>query len=226
MASDFHVIDDLTPESVSREPSPAHFNSDHREAELELWKRLELTACPLRPSAAALSPSLGTSGTRVQSDQSCRRSESGAALASADTDIPIGSAIAHAQADRWNTRIDPAKSVACSDRVHLRRWSSGITMGLSTRSPCFGRRGLRWSRPITWTLSATSVRYRQERNVLPADEPPPVSRSYDILRSAPKFEYATLKTVWDEIFCFAAMPDAYRPAATGLHNQFRSRLRA
>jgi len=50
-----------------------------------------------------------------------------------------------------------------------------------------------------------------------AYEAPPVNRSYDILRSAPKFEWATFKAVWHEIFSFAAMPNAYRPAATGLH---------
>ena len=50
-----------------------------------------------------------------------------------------------------------------------------------------------------------------------ADEPPPVSRSYDILRSAPKFEAHTFETVWHDIFEFAATPHAYRPAATGLH---------
>ena len=50
-----------------------------------------------------------------------------------------------------------------------------------------------------------------------ADEPPRVFQSYDTLRSAPKFKRPTFEAVWDEIFCFAAMPDAYRPAATGLH---------
>ena len=55
-----------------------------------------------------------------------------------------------------------------------------------------------------------------ERNFTP-DEPPPVSRSYDILRSTPKFEPDTFETVWREIFCFAGWPDAYRPATTGLH---------
>ncbi len=40
MASDFHVIDDLTPERYPNEPSPAHFSREQREAELELWARL------------------------------------------------------------------------------------------------------------------------------------------------------------------------------------------
>jgi hypothetical protein len=44
-----------------------------------------------------------------------------------------------------------------------------------------------------------------------------VFRSYDTLRSAPKFKRPTFEAVWDEIFCFAAMPNAYRPTATGLH---------
>jgi hypothetical protein len=50
-----------------------------------------------------------------------------------------------------------------------------------------------------------------------AHEPPRVFQSYDTLRSEPKFKRPTFETVWHEIFCFAAMPNAYRPAATGVH---------
>ncbi len=50
-----------------------------------------------------------------------------------------------------------------------------------------------------------------------ADEPPPEFRSYDILRSTPKFDAETFETVWYEIFNFAAGRKAYDPATTGLH---------
>ena len=80
------------------------------------------------------------------------------AMATSIPTFPIGSAIAHAPAGRCNPRANASKSLACSDRVHLSRCSSGITMGLSTRSPCFGQGGrFGSSRPIIWTLSATSV---------------------------------------------------------------------
>jgi hypothetical protein len=57
-------------------------------------------------------------------------------------------------------------------------------------------------------------RLKPEKNA--ADEPPPDSRSYDILRSTPKFDADTFKTVWYEIFNFAARREAYHPATTGL----------
>jgi hypothetical protein len=60
-------------------------------------------------------------------------------------------------------------------------------------------------------------RLKPEKTDNAADEPPPVSRSYDILRSTPRFHADTFKTVWYEIFNFAAGREAYHPATTFAH---------
>ena len=133
MASDFHVIDDLTPESHPNEPSPAHFRPDQREAELKLWARPRIhclsyatvggraftfpSGCPA-PVFNLTSPlddlkvvqACGQAADTDISYRLCYRACAGGTL-----EIPGRSA---------------AKSLACSDRVHLSRWSSGITMGL------------------------------------------------------------------------------------------------
>ena len=221
MTSDFHVIHDLTPESHSREPSPAHFPPDQREAELDLWEspRIHclsyatvggraftfLSGCPA-PVFNLTNPlddlkvaqACGQAADTDISYRLCYRACAGGPLR-----YPDGAGkISRVLGPRPPEPLELWDNDGIVNTVSM-LWPEGeIALVQADHLDIVGH--FRLTPAETETHNA-------------ADEPPPASRSYDILRSAPKFERPTFERVWREIFCFAAMPNAYRPAATGLH---------
>ena len=218
MASDFHVIHDLTPESHSNQPSPAHFSPKQRKEELELWDSLGIQcrsyatvggrAFTFPPGCPA--PEFNLTNPLVDLQ---------VAYGDADTDISYRlcyRACAGGPLQPPGERVKITGVLGPPPPEPLKLWDNdGIVNTVS----------MLWPRGEIWLVQADHMDIVGHFRLMPpknerhytAEEPPPVSRSYDILRSAPKFEAHTFETVWREIFDFAATPHAYRPAATGLH---------
>ncbi len=243
MTSDFHVINDLTPESHPNESSPAHFSRDQRKEELEplairspthfnkdqrenernLWASLPIQCLSYATvggrafTFASGCPAPVFNLTNPLDDlkvaQACGQA--------ADTDISYrlcyracagGSLQYHPDEAGKITRV-----VGPRPPEPLELWDNdGIVNTVS----------MLWPKGEIALVQADHLdivghfRLKPEKTDNAADEPPPDSRSYDILRSTPKFDADnahTFKTVWHEIFTFAARPKAYHPATTGLH---------
>ncbi|HXZ14388.1 MAG TPA: hypothetical protein VEH77_00140 [Roseiarcus sp.] len=221
MASDFHVIHDLTPESHSREPSPAHFPCDQREAELELWADLEIDCL-----------SYATVGGRAFTFRSgCPAPMFN--LTNPLDDLKVAQAYGQAADTDISYRL--CYRACTGGPLGYPKGVGKIARVLGPRPPepleLWDNDGIVNTVSMLWPEGEIALVQADHMDIVghfrltpaemethsAADEPPPASRSYDILRSAPKFERQTFEAVWGEIFRFAAMPDAYRPAATGLH---------
>jgi hypothetical protein len=219
--SDFHVIDDLTPESHSNEPSPAHYCPEQRKAELELWERQGIHCLSYATVGGRAftfrsgHPAPVFNLTNPLDDLKVAQARGQAA----ETDISYrlcycacaGGTLGYPEGAGKIRRV-----VGPRPPEPLELWDNdGIVNTVS----------MLWPRGEIALVQADHLDIVGHFHLAPANtkahnaahEPPPVSRSYDTLRSAPRFKRATFEAVWDEIFCFAAAPDAYRPAATGLH---------
>jgi triacylglycerol lipase len=213
MAVDFHVIHDLTPESHSREPSPAHFAPDQRKAELSLWESPQIDSLSYAtvggraftfPPGPAPVFNLTNPLDDLKVAQACGRA--------ADTDISY----------RLCYRACAGGSVK-----HHPDEAGKITRVVGPRPPdgqleLWDNDGIVNTVSMLWPKGEIALVQADHMDIvghfrLTRAETDPESRSYDILRSTSKFELETFERVWHEIFCFAARPNAYRPAATGLH---------
>ena len=221
MASNFRAIDDLTPESHPNEPSPAHFCPDQRETELQLWARPRIHCLSYATVGGRAFTFLSGHPAPVFNlisplDDLKVAQGSGQA---ADTDISYRLCY-RACAGGTLTYPDGAGKIS---RVlgprppePLELWDNdGIVNTVSMLWP-EGEIALVQADhlDIVGHFHLTPVETETHKA---AHEPPRVFQSYDALRSAPKFKRTTFEAVWDEIFCFAATPNAYRPDPTGLH---------
>lgn len=221
MASDFHVIDDLTPESHPNEPSPAHFGPEQREAELELWAR---------PRIHCLS--YATVGGHAFSFRSgCLAPVFN--LTSPLDDLKVAKACGQAADTDISYRL--CYRACAGGTLRYPDGAGKITRVLGPRPPepleLWDNDGIVNTVSMLWPEGEIALVQADHLDIVghfhrtlaeaethnAGHEPPRVFWSYDTLRSAPKFKRPTFEAVWDEIFCFAAMPNAYRPAATGLH---------
>jgi triacylglycerol lipase len=221
MGRDFHVIDDLTPEAHPNEPSPAHFGPDQRADELKLWaKPLIRTLSYATVGGRAFqfdsgSPAPAFNLTNPFEDLGVVR----ACGTSRDTDISY----------RLCYR-------ACAGGpLTLPKGAGRIGRVLGPRPPepleLWDNDGIVNTVSMLWPLDENVLVQADHLDIVghfrlapapkasqPAGpQPPRVYQSYDTLRSSPKFKATTFEAVWNEIFCFAAMPNAYHPNATGLH---------
>jgi triacylglycerol lipase len=221
MGTDFHVIDDLTPEAHPHEPSPAHFGPDQRADELKLWaKPLIRTLSYATVGGRAFqfdsgSPAPPFNLTNPFEDLSVVR----ACSTSRDTDISY----------RLCYR-------ACAGGpLTLPKRAGRISRVLGPRPPepleLWDNDGIVNTVSMLWPLDENVLVQADHLDIVghfrltPAPrasqpqgpEPPRVYQSYDTLRSSPRFNATTFEAVWHEIFCFAALPNSYHPNATGLH---------
>jgi triacylglycerol lipase len=247
MTSDFHVINDLTPWIDNRTPendppswahfsrgqrkdepkpwevpiSPAHFSPKQRDEELELWANPRIdclsyatvggraftfdSGCPA-PVFNLINPLddlrvAQPCGQAADTDISYRLCYRACAGGSLKEYLPI-------------TPCKIARMVGPRPPEPVELWDNdGIVNTVSMLWP-EGERALVQADHLD---IVGHFRLRPEKTDNTADEPPPDSRSYDILRSTPRFHADTFKTVWYEIFNFAARREAYHPVTTGLH---------
>ena len=222
MATDFHVIDDLTPEPHPNEPSPAHFGLRQREEELEYWEKprhirtlsyatVGGRAFQFRSGSPAPRFNLTNPFDELEVLRACGTSR--------DTDISY----------RLCYR-------ACAGGPLTPPQGAGeISRVLGPRPPepleLWDNDGIVNTVSMLWPLGENVLVQADHLDIVGHFELTPVPNgrhargnglprqyeSYDTLRSAPKFKATTFAAVWNEIFCFAAMPDIYRPLRTGAH---------
>lgn len=216
MASDFHIINDLTPQPHEGEESPAHFDDRKRADEIALWDHQKLRTLsyatvggrPFRFRAEKGSPApvfilanpfddidvaLGcgpSAGTDI-SYRLCYRACAGGPL-------------------EWPRRLGKvARVLGPRPPGPLELWDNdGI---VNTVSMLWGPQGetvLVQADHLDivghYVLQPPERAHRYDGN-----EPPRAYTSYDTLRSSPRFEKTIFQEVWNEIFLFAAMPDAF-----------------
>ncbi len=216
MASDFRVINDLTSQSHEGDESPAHFNEQDREKELDLWNQppirtLSYATVGGRPFRFS-SPS-GCPAPTFDLTSPCAYPEifNGCGL-SAGTDISYrlcyracaGGPLwwpAHAGAVARVLGPPPPEPIELWDNDGIVNtvsmfWPPGseIVLVLADHLDIVGH----------YTLKPAPREPAEGRS-----EPPRIYQSYDSLRSAPLFDEKTFKDVWTEIFFFSAIPNAF-----------------
>jgi hypothetical protein len=219
MNSDFHVINDLLPriDDLPNESSPAYFGP---EPEKDLWESPRIDCLSYATvggrafTFASGCPAPVFNLTNPLDDLKVAQAYGQAA----DTDISYRLCYRACAGGSLQYHPDEAGEIA---RVvgprppePLELWDNdGIVNTVS----------MLWPKGEIALVQADHLdivghfRLKPEKTDNAADEPPPESRSYDILRSRPKFDANTFKAVWCEIFNFAAGREAYHPATTGLH---------
>ncbi len=209
MATDFHVIDDLTTERHNGAPSPAHFQEDERRTELEWWDRFRLRtlsyatvggrpfsfASPSKCPAPAFDLTLfdfpelahgsGLSACTDISYRLCYRACAGGPL-------------------RWPLGAGTISRVlGPTPPLPLELWDNdGIVNTVS----------MLWPRGETVLIQADHLdivghyrlRFAARESGANGSEAPRTYRSYDSLRSKPILADATFEDVWGEIFAFCA----------------------
>ncbi len=193
MASDFHVINDLTPRIDQRkeelEPlairSPTHFNKDQREEELNFWKSLGIQCLSYatvggRPFTFGPGPAPVFNPTNPLDDLQ---------VACGDADTDISYRLCYRACAGGPLRYpDGAGKIT----EPLEVWDNdGIVNTVSMLWP-LGKIALVQADHMDIVGHFRLIPPKTERHYT-ADEPPPVSRSYDILRSTPKFKFDTFR---------------------------------
>jgi len=208
MASDFHVIEDLTSQVPHSGPaSPAHFDWKQREQELKRWKRAGIVAL----SYATLS----NSPFRFASDDQapvwdlanpCTYPEIAKdSRMSAGTDVFYRlcyRACAGGPLERPDGGGKVSRRLNGAPREPLKVWDNdGIVNTLS----------MLWPNVENVLVTADHLDIVGHYQLVPIDpkragcdcKASRRYRSYDLLKSVPQFRYATFEQVWTEIFKFS-----------------------
>ncbi len=209
MATDFHVIDDLTAQVYDSPKSPAHFKQDERRAELEWWDKLGLRTLsyatvggrPFRFASPSKCPAPAFDVTIFDFPELAH----GSGL-SACTDISYRLCY-HACAGgplRWPLGAGTISRVlGPTPPLPLELWDNdGIVNTVS----------MLWPRGETVLVQADHLdivghyhlRFAAREAVANGSETPRTYRSYDSLRSKPILADATFEDVWGEVFSFCA----------------------
>jgi len=214
MATNFHVIEDLSPVPHSRQRSPAHFSNEEREEELESWENPHIRilsyatvggrAVQFRSGCSAPVFSLANPLDDLAVLQACGQS--------AGTDIGYRlcyRACAGGPFEIPKMAGSIGRVLGPLPPVPLQVWDNdGIVNTLSMLWPgngnvlvqadhldIVGHYHLRPERPEAY-----------KEGIVPP--PPRTFESYDTLKSSPQFEQKVFDKVWQEIFFFAALPKA------------------
>jgi len=209
MASDFHVINDLTPEPHNCVKSPAHFSAEERKDELALWAHPRIDT-----------RSYATVGGRAFQFQVETRSPAPVfdlvdPICDLDVALGCGSSASNDLSYRlcyracaggplpWPKPLGKvAKILEPRPPLPLELWDNdGIVNTVS----------MLWPQGETVLVQADHLDIVGHYVLRPRDvqsrpcswEPPPGHDSYDTLRSAPHFRRNVFEQVWEEIFSFA-----------------------
>jgi pimeloyl-ACP methyl ester carboxylesterase len=208
MASDFHVIEDLTSQPPESEPkSPAHFNREQRKKEFQRWNDPPIET--LSYATVARSPFRFVSGSPApvwDLANPCTYPEiSKDARLSVDTDISYrlcyrACAGGPFQRPAEGGRVTRYLNGAPQGRLEI--WDNdGIVNTLS----------MLWPKSPNVLVAADHLdivgHYKpvkvERKRVGSGGRPAREYRSYDLLKSVPKFNNQTFEQVWTEIFNFS-----------------------
>ena len=214
IATNFHVIEDLSPVPHPGQRSPAHFNDGERKEELESWEDPLIRtlsyatvggrALQFRSGRAAPVFSLANPLDYVEVLQACGQSKG--------TDLGYRfcyRACAGGPLEVPRMAGSIGRVLGPQPPVPLEVWDNdGIVNTVSMLWP--GEENVLVQADHLDIVGHYHLRRaRQEPHQKGTLPPTRIYESYDTLKSAPQFEQKVFDKVWQEIFFFAALPNAF-----------------
>ena len=214
MATNFHVIEDLSPVSHSKQRSPAHFNDEEREEELEAWQY---------PRIRTLSYAT-VGGRAIEFGSGCSAPvfnlanplDSVAVLRacgqSAGTDLSYRlcyRACAGGPLEFPKMAGSIGRVLGPPPPLPLKVWDNdGIVNTVSMLWP--GQENVLVQADHLDIVGHYHLWPERPEPYMKGTVPPPRTyESYDTLKSTPRFEQSVFGEIWREIFLFAVQPEAF-----------------
>ena len=211
MDTDFHVITDLASDPHQGAKNPAHFNDKQRAKELRQWKdplieTLSYATVGGRPFKFDVEPGSAVRPFELSNPCDLRQVADGSGSA-AGTDISYRLTYRACAGGPFHRPVQTvARVLGPAPPQPLQLWDNdGIVNTLSMLWPT-GDTTLVWADHLDIIGHYVLTLAKPEADSAGC-QPPRVYLSYDSLRSAPLFEGETFRTLWEEIFDFAARSD-------------------